>query len=96
MNQSSGLTLLRNLVKIRFRSQSTFVGLPKGGSPNRPLDSSPVETRAPAGRCNGVHLHPLDFGFQIFHRTIGSLTQTPPYSFLQSENEIRQQVLVFH
>src|SRR6218665_1728560 len=57
------------------------------------------KSRAPAGRCKGVHLHPQDFAFQFFCRTIfisltHRLTLQVSLSFLQSE--IRQHVLEFH
>ena len=44
------------------------------------------QPRAPEGRCNVVHLHPLDFAFQFLqttihaHYCIESDTETPPDS----------------
>ena len=51
------------------------------------------DARAPAGRCNGVHLHPLDFAFRCFAEHY-LCTESETDSILQSE--IRQQILVFH
>jgi len=64
------------------------------------ISGQSVVTRAPAGRCKVVHLHPLDFAFQFFFQNTIYISVNRVWHRdtvkLFSKSEIQQQVLMFH